>query len=336
MVYSDVSMLPEKKKKKENPAGISEKVTRLLELYSMIAENRYPSIDSLAAHFGVTRRTVHRYLEIIRAIDAIDFDPDRKGYFFASGSRLKKLVISREDLATLLTTGEAVSHLGKTFQDNFQKLTERMFAGASKVSPEEKLPIIVRTPHTVQGGKMEECLGILPVCIQEKRSVDILYRARGMSQETSRTIDPYGLVLHEGVWIVIGFCNLRKKIRSFALDRIVHIEGRNRYFTTRDDFNLETYLSHTWGIIDGEEAIVVVRFAKDAADYILRRDSWHPSEKRKILPDGSVELQFMVAGTLEIKKWIYSWIPHVEVIKPLSLRRQIHKELSRATASHFE
>ncbi len=329
-------MLPEKRKKKENPAGISEKVTRLLDLYSMIAENRYPSLDTLAAHFGVTRRTVHRYLEIIRTIDAIDFDPDRKGYFFASGSRLKKLVISREDLATLLTTGEAVSHLGRTFQENFQKLTERMFAGVSKVSPEDKFPIIVRTPHTVQGGKLEECLSVLPACIQEKRSVDIVYLARGMSQETARTVDPYGLVLHEGVWILIGFCNLRRQIRSFALDRIVRIEGRNRYFTTRDDFTLEEYLSHTWGIIDGEETSIVVRFTKDSADYILRRDSWHPSEKRKSLPDGGVELQFVVAGTLEIKKWIYSWIPHVEVIKPLSLRRQIHKELAKAAASHLE
>jgi predicted DNA-binding transcriptional regulator YafY len=329
-------MLPEKRKKKENPAGISEKVTRLLELYSMIAENRYPSLDTLAAHFGVTRRTVHRYLEIIRTIDAIDFDPDRKGYFFASGSRLKKLVISREDLATLLTTGEAVSHLGRTFQENFQKLTERMFAGVSKVSPEDKFPIIVRTPHTVQGGKLDECLSVLPACIQEKRSVDIVYLARGTSQETARTVDPYGLVLHEGVWILIGFCNLRRQIRSFALDRIVRIEGRNRYFTTRDDFTLEEYLSHTWGIIDGEETSIVVRFTKDSADYILRRDSWHPSEKRKSLPDGGVELQFVVAGTLEIKKWIYSWIPHVEVIKPLSLRRQIHKELAKAAASHIE
>lgn len=328
-------MLPEKRKKKEKPAGISEKVTRLLELYSIIAENRYPSLDFLATHFGVTRRTVHRYLEIIRAIDTIDFDPDRKGYFFASGSRLKKLVISREDLATLLTTGEAVSHLGKTFQENFQKLAERMFAGASRVSPEEKFPIIVRTPHTVQGGKLEECLRVLPACIQEKRSIDIVYHARGTPQETTRTVDPYGLVLHEGIWILIGFCNLRKQIRSFALDRIVRIEERNRYFTTRDDFSLEEYLSHTWGIIDGEEVGVVVRFTKDAADYILRRDSWHPSEKRKILPDGGVELQFNVAGTLEIKKWIYSWLPHVEVVKPLSLRRQIHKELAQAAASHL-
>lgn len=34
--------------------GVSEKVTRLLELYSLIGENRYPTLDYLAGHFGVT------------------------------------------------------------------------------------------------------------------------------------------------------------------------------------------------------------------------------------------------------------------------------------------
>ena len=329
-------MLPEKGKKKNRSAGISEKVTRLLELYSLIAENRYPTLDFLAEHFGVTRRTVHRYLEIIRSIDAVDFDPDHKGYFFPTGSRVKKLAISRDDLATILTTNEAVSHLGKTFQNNFLKLTEKIFAGSSKAFPDEKQSIIIRGPQTIQGDTLEESLRILPTCIQEKRSVDIIYHAHGNKKETARTVDPYGLVLHEGIWILIGFCNLRKQIRSFALDRIVHIEERNRYFTPRDDFSLKEYLSHTWGIIDGEEEKVVVRFKKEAADYILRRDSWHPSEKRKVLPDGGVELAFIVAGTLEIKKWIYSWLPHVEVIKPLSLRRQVQEELAQAAATHLK
>jgi predicted DNA-binding transcriptional regulator YafY len=327
-------MLPEKRKKKNRVSGISEKVTRLLELYSLIAENRYPTLDFLTEHFGVTRRTVHRYLEIVRTIDTIDFDTERKGYFFPTGSRVKKHVISRDDLATILTTSEALSHLGRTFQNNFLKLTEKIFAGPSRTFPKEKQSIIIRAPQTIQSEILEKSLIILPTCIQEKRSVDIVYHTHGNKKETARTVDPYGLALHEGIWILIGFCNLRKQIRSFALDRIVRIEERNRYFTPRDDFSLEEYLSRTWGIIDGEEEKVVVRFKKKAADYILRRDSWHPSEKRKALPDGGVELTFVVAGTLEVKKWIYSWLPHVEVIKPLSLRKQVQKELAQAAVTH--
>jgi predicted DNA-binding transcriptional regulator YafY len=172
-------MLPEKRKNKEKPAGISEKVTRLQELYFLIAENRYPTLSFLAEHFVVTRRTVHRYLEIIRSIDAVDFDPGHKGYFFPTGGLVKKLVTSRDDLATILATNEAVSHLGKTFQNNFQKLTEKIFAGSPKTSLEQKQSIIIRAPQTIQSDKSEESLRILPACIQEKRSVDIILpRAR--------------------------------------------------------------------------------------------------------------------------------------------------------------
>lgn len=321
-------------KKTRKLTGVSEKVIRLLELYLLIGENRYPALDYLAEHFGVTRRTVLRYLEIIRTIEAVDFDSDRKGYFFPTGGCLKKNVVSKDDFVTILAVSDAVSHLGRTFQGSFQRLTEKIFTVSSQTAPMEQRSIVVRSPHTIESSAMEECLRILPICIREKRSVDIVYRAGGGHKETARTVDPYGLILHEGIWIFIGFCNLRKRIRSFALDRIVGIKERNRYFTPRDDFDLSEYLSRTWGVIDGEEAHVVIRFRKEAAVYIIRRNSWHPSERRKMLPDGGVELEFTIAGTLEIKKWIYSWLPYVEVIKPLSLRRQIYEELSQAAAAH--
>jgi predicted DNA-binding transcriptional regulator YafY len=175
-----------------------------------------------------------------------------KATFLPGGNRMKKNVVSKDDLATILTVSEAASHLGRTFQDNFQRLTEKMFTSSSQASQDEKQSIVVRSPHAIDGGTLEESLKVLPVCIREKRSVDIVYRTGGKRQETTRTVDPYGLILHEGIWILIGFCNLRKLIRSFALDRVVSIQERNRYFTPRDDFNLDEYLSRTWGVIDGE------------------------------------------------------------------------------------
>ena len=144
-------MLPEKRKKKDRSAGISEKVARLLEFYSLVAENRYPKLSFPAEHFSVIRRTVHRYLEIIRTIDAVDVDPDHKACFLPTANRVKKFVTSRDNLATILATCETASHLGKTFQNNLQKLTEKIFAGSSKAFADEKLPIIIRAPQTVKG-----------------------------------------------------------------------------------------------------------------------------------------------------------------------------------------
>ena len=160
------------------------------------------------------------------------------------------------------------------------------------------------------------------------------YRAHGAKDDTGRTVDPYGLVFYEGVWILIGYCHLRKEIRSFAIDRIIDLKERFLYFQIRGDFDLEEYISSSWGVIHEEPVNITVRFKTDVAGFILRKEKWHPSEQRKVLFNGDVELTFTVAGVNEIKHWIYSWLPNVVVTKPAWFRHQIMKELSSSSKDH--
>jgi predicted DNA-binding transcriptional regulator YafY len=321
-------------KKKNKLAGISDKFIRLLKIYTIIAQKRYPSAKSLAENLGVNARTIYRDLFVINLVDQVDYDQERKGYAFTHGDSIKKPLLSDEELMTLFTAGEAVSHLGAPFRENFQRLVEKMVSATAKPPSKGKPPIVIKVPDTARSGIIDSSLKIIATCLQDRRSVDITYKAHGTKEVTKRTIDPYGLIFYEGIWILIGFCHLRKEIRSFALDRIQDCGERNLYFSPRSDFNLEEYLAKSWGVVDGEEMKVVVRFKPEVAEYITRKDKWHPSEARKMLPDGGVELAFTVAGIYEIKKWIYSWIPHIEVVKPRSLRDLIKKELIQATQDH--
>jgi predicted DNA-binding transcriptional regulator YafY len=320
--------------KNPKPSGISEKVVRLLEIYTIIARKTFPSLSSLMERFHVSERTVYRYLELINFIDPIEYDTEKEGYSFVHGDRIKKLIITDEELMTLFTAGEAVAHLGTPFRENFKNLMERMFLFTVKTPANKKPPILIKAPDALHSEKLDGILQTVSTCIHEKRSIDITYNAHLAREVTERTVDPYGLVFYEGVWILMGFCHLRKKIRSFALDRIQTIKERYLYFTPPKDFDLEAYLSHSWGIIDDTEVDVTVRFHKDVADYILRKDKWHPSEKRNILPDGDIMLSFTVAGVNEIKRWIYSWLPNVVVVEPQWLRKQVQEELAGSLKDH--
>jgi predicted DNA-binding transcriptional regulator YafY len=226
-----------------------------------------------------------------------------------------------------------VSALGTSFRENFQTLVSRMFLVSGKVSP-ENTGIIIKTSAPILTGKMDGVLKIISISINEKRSIDITYRSKQSKTTGTRLVDPYGLIYYEGIWIVIGFCHKRKEIRSFAVDRILDIKERYLYFEPRKDFDLNAYLSHTWGIVDGKEVKIKVKFNAEVADYILRKEKWHSSETRNILPNGDVELSFTVAGTDEIKRWIYSWLPNAEVVKPEWFRKQIQKELSESAGNH--
>jgi predicted DNA-binding transcriptional regulator YafY len=321
-------------KNKNKRTGISDKFFRLLKIYTIIAQKQYPSAKSLAENLGVKERTIYRDLFVINLVDQVDYDPERKGYAFTHGDSIKKPMLSDEELMTLFTAGEAVSHLGTPFRENFQHLVDKMVASTAKARSKGKPPIIIKVPDTARGVIIDRSLKIIAACLQDKRSVDLTYKAHGAKEVTRRTVDPYGLIFHEGIWILIGLCHLRKEIRSFALDRIQDCRERYLYFEPLLDFNLGEYLAKSWGVIDGEEVTVAVRFKPEVAEYITRKDKWHSSEVRKMLSDGGVELTFTVAGIYEIKKWIYSWIPNVEVIKPKLLRDLIKKELMQATQDH--
>jgi predicted DNA-binding transcriptional regulator YafY len=318
----------------KKPAGISEKVTRLLEVYMMIAQNKFPSIQYIAEYYKVSKRTVFRYLELINFIDSVEYDNERKGYRFVHGDRIKKLSLSDNELLTLFAAGETVSRLGNVFGETFQELANKMATLTRPSATKGVLPIILKMPEPIKSDHFDENFKLISLCIQERRSLDLTYRVQHSKEITERTVDPYGLVFYDGIWILIAFCHLRKLIRSFALDRIIALKERWRYFTPLKNFDLNEYLSHSWGIVNDTEVEITARFARKISDYILRKDKWHPSENRVILSDGSVELTFTVAGADEIKRWIYSWLPDVEVTKPKWLRDKIREELSASEINH--
>ena len=321
--------------KKSKPAGISEKVIRLLEIYSMIAREEYPSPRRLMDHFNVSERTVYRYLEIINLVDAVEYVKERDGYRFTHGGRTRKLALSGEELLALVTAGKAVTHLGPGFREHFEEVLARMISltGAGN-RKEDKVPVLIRMTGAVGKGALDRVVSTAFRCASERRSLEITYKAQQTKEVTHRVIDPYGLVFHEGAWIVVGYCHLRKSIRTFALDRVMDFKERYLYFTPEEGFDLESYLSQSWGIYDDEAVAVTVEFSPEVSDYILRKEKWHPSEKREVLSGGEVRLTFTVAGVEEIKRWIYSWLPHVRVVEPESLRKRIQEELNLAIRNH--
>jgi predicted DNA-binding transcriptional regulator YafY len=53
-----------------------------------------------------------------------------------------------------------------------------------------------------------------------------------------------------------------------------------------------------------------------------------------MLPDGSLEIAFRVAGLAEIKRWVLSFGPVCQVLEPEELREMVRKDLSRNLARY--
>lgn len=230
--------------------------------------------------------------------------------------------------------GETVSHLGGPLKEEFGAFVENM-TSIARVPCKDKPAIMVKMPDAIGHKKVEGWFKTIQNCVEEKRQIEMAYSAIHSGEKTeARRVDPYGLVYYEGSWILIGWCHLRQEIRHFALDRIQSLKETNFYFKPKDDFSLEEHMSRSWGIWDAEPVEVKVRFSAKVTDHITRKPKWHKSEKRVVLPSGEVELTLIVAGTPEIKHWIYSWVPNVKIIEPEWLRKELRKELAEAIKQH--
>jgi len=74
--------------------------------------------------------------------------------------------------------------------------------------------------------------------------VHLRYRSRG-DRETERDLDPYGLAFRQGCWYVVGFCGLRRDLRSFRLYRVVQVALSDTSFERPAGFDPLAFLVHS-------------------------------------------------------------------------------------------
>lgn len=320
---------PKAEESKGKPAGIAEKVICLLDIINKIDQGLHPSPASLAKDFQISRRSVHRYLEIINFIIPIEYDKQYKGYRFTSKSTLKKLSINEHEMSLLLILGDAVSHMGEELQEHYHGLLGK-FLSASKGETLKKndLPFLINISDMDDSTNLKKNFPIISNAIINRNSVDIKYHAVHSDEISERRVDPYGLIFSDGNWLMVGHCHLDDDIRKFDLSRILELKKSWLKFK-QGDFDLKQYADERWGLYDGEKTEVKVRFSKEVAHLITRKKKWHPSEKRVVLPSGEVELTLTVEGTEKLKRWLYTWIPNVTVLEPKWLRKEIKTEINK-------
>jgi predicted DNA-binding transcriptional regulator YafY len=122
---------------------------------------------------------------------------------------------------------------------------------------------------------------------------------------------------------LIGADELTHDKRTFKLERIKEVELTAERFEPSSLPDAPAHLARAWMVSDGEPATVHVRFHDSDAVRRALETRWHASQREQVMPDGSVDMWFEVAGLLEITPWILSWGDTVEVLEPTELRQRV-------------
>lgn len=287
----------------------------------------------LAERLEVEPRTVRRYITALRDLGIpVESIPGRGGgYRLGPGSRLPPLMLDdAEALAVTISllrslspgasgelgTGAATALakinrvLPRVLRASVAALRDSTAFTWTAIGPPEAAPAEVPT----------ETILTIASAAQQRQRLTLRYRV-WQREETTRQVDPYGLVQHLGAWYLAGWCHLRADIRTFRLDRIIELRTERQTFEPPKGFDARDHIARSLALAPYRWEVEVIIKAP-------------PVTVRPRVPDGLAAVNAAPGGTrLEARierledfaRYLATLDLPFRVIRPPELRDEIRR-----------
>lgn len=303
---------------------MSYKFDSLITILRKLDSREKVTVSSLMDDLEVAERTAYRYIQTLQVAGfPIVYDRTKESYIFSEEYSLRKPNLSVEETLAFALAKKFMGNFGTGMEQSLNKIEEKL------TTRRTNLPKHIVLSADTPSKETEKYLSTIHQAITNYQKIEIEYDPLHSKSKSIRRVDPHYLFFREGFWYMRGYCHVDKAPRTFALDRIVSLNMLNEHFLPKD-ISPEDELSESFGTwLDGEPTEIVLIFDEEVKSRVLRK-KWHQSQKEKELKNGRLELRFNVKGLGGIKKWIYQWIPYVEVVEPKKLKEEIKSELKEA------
>lgn len=164
-----------------------------------------------------------------------------------------------------------------------------------------------------------EALPPLSEAVTSRCVVEFSYRS------LQRALDPYGLLLRDGCWYVIGRDHTHNEIRTYRVDRIEGevAAGEPNAFDRPADFDIRAVFPSDpklLGETEHETTRAVVRIAGRRAALVAAEVGEGAVLRRH--GDGSIEVEVPCVNRDAFRSWLLGLTDNAVVLSPLDLRRE--------------
>jgi len=204
---------------------MSRPASRLLAFLELLQSRLVVDGAAAANELGVSERTIRRYAVALHDIGIpVDGQPGvGGGYRLRAGTRLPPLMLSDEEAAATVFGLVMAEHRGLSGAEGAlgkigRVLPDRLTRRVQRLRDEVRL---MGEPHPAPASS--ETLLVITEAVRRKRSLRIAYTRRD-GTESTREIEPLGLVARRGRWYVPARNPGSSEPRTFRADRIAHAE----------------------------------------------------------------------------------------------------------------
>ena len=220
---------------------------RVLTVLELLQARERVSGRELADRLEVSPRTVQRYVTRLQDL-GVPVESTRGpggAYRLRPGFRLPPLMFGLEEAFALALGLDALTYLGL---DEVAPAAAGVKAKLWRVMPASvgdrvgalQASLILERPRSTVDADVRS-LFTLAAATDDRRRGHLTYQAQD-GAETRRTVEPLGLMQHEGRWFLAAYCLLRDDFRLFRVDRARRVEDLAETFTRPADFDLRAFL----------------------------------------------------------------------------------------------
>lgn len=329
-------------------------LARLLELLQAIPHRRFASPDELAQAlnargYPVSVRTVQRDLQLLREHLPLEVRDDSKphgwGWKHQPPDGVAGMGLS-EALAVALVERHLhqalPASLLETFRPTFDRARRRLARLGERAGVANWADKVAAVPPAL-AGLPPRVLPPVRVAVAEalllERQIDVRYQAGPAGPIKAYRLHPLGLVLRAGAVYLVATRGLGDAPAFFALHRLGAVEVRTEPVAHVAGLDLQSALAPSggqFGVPAGKTATVRLHLAVDgpAAAY-LAESPLSADQSVTARADGRHDVHATLPDSWELRWWLLSRGPAVEVLSPRPLRREIATALRRALA-HYD
>src|SRR3990172_9011916 len=142
-------------------------------------------------------------------------DEEREGYLLSREDYyLPAIDLTPEEMAVLYAAGSAALASGAFPGRADLAYALRKIAFVSREDPESAPPRLF-VDHGRAGAALGGHLELLWEALLGRKRVRLRYQGVGRAEPTESDVDPWGLCLRRGVWVLVGYCHLRRRSLPF-------------------------------------------------------------------------------------------------------------------------
>ncbi len=227
------------------------KIHRLIYILLMLEGKQKITAKELAERLETSIRTIYRDIDILcqAGVPIYTESGPHGGISLMENYQIPSKHLYKDDIISLYLNhigvkGEQGSNLDLQMESTLKKIEKVMSDNEAKELHEiEKRFYVDSTPWWGKKVSMIHSETMIQA-VSQTRKLNIVY-VKMNHEESVRIIQPYGVVIKNNIWYLVGYCEVAKSIRTFRCERIKECILLEQCFDYPGDFHLKEHFDQS-------------------------------------------------------------------------------------------